>query len=279
LRATTGSRQSTNASTGSPDAFWERWRQYEESLRRIIVRLVQNIDTAEEVLQDTLIKAQAAYASGGYVEGGAFLAWLKQIARNVYLDLIRRPQPAPLDDEVYEFASPDPTPEEEAILHDLLDRLRTALKECFTATSGGPGGTIMARLKEIAFVLYYADGYTLDEVSVIVSAEMQRHGLGPLGEAGLNNWLGGGRLVKQLAEQLVRQMPEALEKLDDAVIERAGLTDDELDAWSRFWKVTEKERAEQADKTVARLIKSAEKKIGCVLAKLIAADLHKTRLS
>jgi RNA polymerase sigma factor (sigma-70 family) len=55
-----------------------------------IYMIVRNKELAEDIFQDTFIKAIATIKQGRYVESGKFHAWINRIAHNLIIDHFRR---------------------------------------------------------------------------------------------------------------------------------------------------------------------------------------------
>ena len=91
---------------GTVRALDELYRRYRGPVLNYLYQLSGSADTAEELGQETFIKACAGLAS---FRGDSSLAtWLFRIARNTYLDSLRRPSPTRIDtDEL--LAIPDHT--------------------------------------------------------------------------------------------------------------------------------------------------------------------------
>jgi RNA polymerase sigma-70 factor, ECF subfamily len=89
--------------------------------------LTRNRDEAEDLMQDTFVRATRAL--GGY-RGGSPRAWLLAIARTTFLDAVRKRVPTPTD-ELPEDARPAPDTVEQltvrAALHRLSEPHRTVL--------------------------------------------------------------------------------------------------------------------------------------------------------
>lgn len=58
------------------------WREHEDAVRRLLIRLSGSADTTEDLVQETYLRARAGF--GGY-RGGDSRAWLSAIARNTFL--------------------------------------------------------------------------------------------------------------------------------------------------------------------------------------------------
>lgn len=84
------------------------YRRYRAPIQHYLYQLCGSADLAEELTQITFVKACAGLLS---FRGDCTVAtWLFRIARNVYLDSLRRPDPRRIDtDEL--LAIPDRTPD------------------------------------------------------------------------------------------------------------------------------------------------------------------------
>lgn len=110
---------------GSEDGFRELVRRYERPVFGLIVRMVGNASRAEELAQDSFVKAFKALHT--YDRQRTFAAWLLRIARNTAIDELRRHEPmaAELDPGI-----PDqirPTPHRLAEQHQLAEAVRVAM--------------------------------------------------------------------------------------------------------------------------------------------------------
>ncbi|MDE5786858.1 MAG: sigma-70 family RNA polymerase sigma factor, partial [Duncaniella sp.] len=55
-----------------------------------ILRIVKNKDVADDIFQDTFVKAIMTIKQGRYTESGKFSAWLLRIAHNLIIDYFRQ---------------------------------------------------------------------------------------------------------------------------------------------------------------------------------------------
>jgi RNA polymerase sigma-70 factor, ECF subfamily len=82
------------------DDFVEQAMQYADQLYGAAMRMTRNPADAADLVQETLLKAYAAY--GSYKQGTNLRAWLYRIQTNTYINTYRkqqrRPFEAPLDD-------------------------------------------------------------------------------------------------------------------------------------------------------------------------------------
>ena len=109
------------------EGMWESHRDY---LRRMLIGLTRDIDLADDLLQETYLKAHAGLS--GY-QGGDMRAWLAAIAKNAVFSHKRRRyvRYEILPDEDFEMAAHDPDQlsliEIRQAIAELPENLRTAL--------------------------------------------------------------------------------------------------------------------------------------------------------
>lgn len=115
----------------------------DETRRRaytMALQLTRNPSDAEDLLQDTLVKAWRGFDT--YMPGRPFLNWLLRIMQRAYLDTRRRENPirkaeslnsmiSPTDGEVQELPIADTsrTPDEELLHEEFKERLHEALNQ------------------------------------------------------------------------------------------------------------------------------------------------------
>ena len=81
---------------GDNSAFDVLLSRYQQKLYSYILFLVHNEDTANDLLQETFVKAIVTIQQGRYVESGKFSAWLTRIAHNLIIDKYRQDKNANL---------------------------------------------------------------------------------------------------------------------------------------------------------------------------------------
>ena len=112
------------------DLLEEMWESHKGFLRRMLIGLTRDIDLADDLLQETYLKARAGVC--GY-RGGDGRAWLAAIAKNAYFSHKRRRyvRYEILPDEDFDVAAHDPDPlsliEIRQAIAKLPQNLRTAL--------------------------------------------------------------------------------------------------------------------------------------------------------
>lgn len=76
--------------TGNNNAFEILLQRYKSKAYTYIYLIVRNRDLAEDIFQDTFIKAISTIQQGRYQASGKFLAWVNRIAHNLIIDHFRR---------------------------------------------------------------------------------------------------------------------------------------------------------------------------------------------
>lgn len=75
---------------GNNKAFEILLSRYKSKVYTYIFMVVRNRDLAEDIFQDTFIKAIVTIQQGRYVESGKFLPWINRIAHNLIIDYFRK---------------------------------------------------------------------------------------------------------------------------------------------------------------------------------------------
>lgn len=75
--------------SGQNEAFDVLLQRHKDKLYAYILHIVKNEDVADDLFQETFIRAIVKLRQGGYEEGGKFYAWLTRIAHNLFIDLFR----------------------------------------------------------------------------------------------------------------------------------------------------------------------------------------------
>ena len=76
--------------SGDRDAISQLIDKYSARVRDYIRMMVKDRDRADDILQDTLIKAVRTIDEGRYVDSGKFLSWILRIAHNQVIDFFRQ---------------------------------------------------------------------------------------------------------------------------------------------------------------------------------------------
>lgn len=75
---------------GNNDAFEVILNRYKSRVYTYIFLIVRNKELAEDIFQDTFIKAITTIQQGRYVDSGRFLGWINRIAHNLIIDHFRK---------------------------------------------------------------------------------------------------------------------------------------------------------------------------------------------
>jgi RNA polymerase sigma-70 factor (ECF subfamily) len=151
------------AKAGDTDAFRALVERHSRSLFRLAYRMTGNEQDAEDVVQESLLRAYRQI--GGFDERASFGTWLYRIGVNCSLDLVRsrkrRPEPAagPEDEDPLEsLAAAGPTPDRIAMSGEARGRIEQALKR-------------LSPSERTAFVLRHYEGMCMDEVGKMLGCE------------------------------------------------------------------------------------------------------------
>ncbi len=77
-------------SKGNNQAFDILLERYKDKLYSYIYFSVRNDELAEDIFQETFVKAIVTIQQGRYTENGKFIAWLTRIAHNLVIDFFRQ---------------------------------------------------------------------------------------------------------------------------------------------------------------------------------------------
>jgi RNA polymerase sigma-70 factor (ECF subfamily) len=124
---------------GKNEAFDELLERHKDRVYMYIYHAVRNDELADDIFQDTFVKAIMTIKQGRYVENGHFPAWITRIAHNLIIDYFRQAKAENLqstDDEDANVLNrkelSDSTIEDNIIatqIHDDIRRLVRALPE------------------------------------------------------------------------------------------------------------------------------------------------------
>lgn len=78
------------AEGGDNSAFEVLLSRHQQALFGYILYTVRNRDLADDIFQDTFIKAITTIKQGKYTESGKFRAWITRIAHNLIIDYFRQ---------------------------------------------------------------------------------------------------------------------------------------------------------------------------------------------
>lgn len=75
---------------GSNEAFDTLLKRHQDRVYNYILRIVKNEDIANDIFQETFVKAILTIKQGRYTENGKFPAWISRIAHNLIIDYYRQ---------------------------------------------------------------------------------------------------------------------------------------------------------------------------------------------
>ena len=75
---------------GNNDAFDTLLRRHENRVFNYIFNIVKNKDVADDIFQETFVKAISTIKQGRYTDSGKFSAWITRIAHNLIIDFFRQ---------------------------------------------------------------------------------------------------------------------------------------------------------------------------------------------
>lgn len=144
---------------GDCDAFRLLVERHSRKLFRLAIRLTGNKDDAEDIVQETFLRAYRNLNQ--FDERAVFTSWLYRIATNYALDLLRakktKPavslsaQPTEEADATSWLAAADPGPDRIAFSGQLQDRIAAAMDQ-------------LTPHERTAFTLRHFEGHTTEEI-------------------------------------------------------------------------------------------------------------------
>ena len=120
---------------GNNDAFDQLLKKYSDKVFAYIIRTVKNEDVANDIFQDTFVKAILTIKQGRYTENGKFPAWITRIAHNLIIDYYRQTKADNLQsssisevDVLNRKELSEATIEEDIISRQLMEDVRSLIK-------------------------------------------------------------------------------------------------------------------------------------------------------
>jgi RNA polymerase sigma-70 factor (ECF subfamily) len=155
------------ARAGRQSAYRELVRRYERPIFSLIYRMVRNREQAEDLSQETFVKALNAIES--YRPEYKFSSWIFKIANNVSIDHLRRRE---LDTLSLDGSPHALTPEAiQASALQLGDRQETALEELEAKELGGEIEAAIATLRpeyRSCILLRHVEGRPYEEIATML---------------------------------------------------------------------------------------------------------------
>lgn len=75
---------------GCNEAFDTLLKRHQNRIFNYILRIIKNEDIANDIFQETFVKAILTIKQGRYTENGKFPAWISRIAHNLIIDYYRQ---------------------------------------------------------------------------------------------------------------------------------------------------------------------------------------------
>jgi RNA polymerase sigma-70 factor (ECF subfamily) len=148
----------SQARTGDTGAFRALFDAHYAKVFRLAQRYVGNTSDAEDVLQDTFVKAYHGLAGYNPAKAQGFSAWISRICVNCSIDALRRgrtwPKVSLEEDPMMDPPSqtPESDPERTARNREVRARVEDALAK-------------LAPRQRMVFTLRHYEGYTLREIA------------------------------------------------------------------------------------------------------------------
>lgn len=76
--------------SGDNEAFDVLLKRHQDRIFNYILRIIKNEDIANDIFQETFVKAILTIKQGRYTENGRFPAWISRIAHNLIIDHYRQ---------------------------------------------------------------------------------------------------------------------------------------------------------------------------------------------
>ena len=120
---------------GNNEAFDALLQRHQSRVYNYIYQMVRERDSAEDIFQETFVKAITTIRQGRYTENGKFAAWINRIARNLVIDSFRQEKveaSVSSDDENFDILNrkelSDDTIEDLMIDRQIRDDLRKLIR-------------------------------------------------------------------------------------------------------------------------------------------------------
>ena len=124
-----------NYLSGDRSAISELIERHSQRVRNYIGMMVKDNDTADDIFQETFIKAVKVIDEGRYVDSGKFLSWVLRIAHNRVLDYFRREKASKQVNEseagydlIGTMRFSEPTAEDDIVLGEVEQTVRNLIE-------------------------------------------------------------------------------------------------------------------------------------------------------
>lgn len=141
-----------NYANGDSDAFDTLFARYQQKIYSYILFLVHDDEVADDLFQETFMKAIVTIRQGRYVESGRFSAWLTRIAHNLVIDKYRQDR----NSNVISNDASDADLFNDATLSDITVEMKMITEQSLTDV-----GRLLKELpdnqKEVLYMRFYQD--------------------------------------------------------------------------------------------------------------------------
>lgn len=141
-----------NYANGDSDAFDTLLARYQQKIYSYILFLVHDDEVADDLIQETFMKAIVTIRQGRYVESGRFSAWLTRIAHNLVIDKYRQDR----NSNVISNDASDADLFNDATLSDITVEMKMITEQSLTDV-----GRLLKELpdnqKEVLYMRFYQD--------------------------------------------------------------------------------------------------------------------------
>lgn len=141
-----------NYANGDSDAFDTLLARYQQKIYSYILFLVHDDEVADDLFQETFMKAIVTIRQGRYVESGRFSAWLTRIAHNLVIDKYRQDR----NSNVISNDASDADFFNDASLSDITVEMKMITEQSLTDV-----GRLLKELpdnqKEVLYMRFYQD--------------------------------------------------------------------------------------------------------------------------
>jgi RNA polymerase sigma-70 factor (ECF subfamily) len=124
-----------NYLSGDRSAISELIERHSQRVRNYIGMMVKDNDIADDIFQETFIKAVRVIDEGRYVDSGKFLSWVLRIAHNRVLDYFRREKASKQVNEseagydlIGTMRFSEPTAEDDIVLGEVEQTVRNLIE-------------------------------------------------------------------------------------------------------------------------------------------------------
>ena len=141
-----------NYANGDSDAFDTLLARYQQKIYSYILFLVHDDEVADDLFQETFMKAIVTIRQGRYVESGRFSAWLTRIAHNLVIDKYRQDR----NSNVISNDASDADLFNDASLSDITVEMKMITEQSLTDVGRLPK-ELPDNQKEVLYMRFYQD--------------------------------------------------------------------------------------------------------------------------